>query len=98
MNFDRKWLTSSTTGTGVAAILGTLAAVLSGAMTWQAAAGSLVGGLFLIFFPQHRNEQDNVARIAAEVAAEIAAMVAARHTQAALEQKKDETRPDDGRG
>ena len=49
----RVWLGQSTTGTGIAAVLAALAAVASGAATWQQVVPLLVGGLAGVIWPEN---------------------------------------------
>ena len=49
----RVWLGQSTTGTGIAAVLAALAAVVSGAATWQQVVPLLVGGLAGVIWPEN---------------------------------------------
>jgi hypothetical protein len=46
------WLRQATTGAGFSALVGTVIAVASGQLTWQAGAPLIVGGLLAIAWPE----------------------------------------------
>lgn len=48
----KAWFSQATTGTGIAGILGILASVASGQMTWQQAVPMLVAAAILLIYPE----------------------------------------------
>ena len=63
----KAWLGQSTTGTGFAALLGVLAAVAGGQMTWAHAAPVLVGGLLALIWPENKPVQQGASSLAADL-------------------------------
>jgi hypothetical protein len=81
MQFDMKaWLGQSTTGQGIGGMLGILAAVSSGQMTWQAAIPLLVGAVILIIWPQNKSLAQSAQTVASDVEVLIPQLLAAYRT------------------
>lgn len=63
----KSWLGQSTTGTGIAAILASLGAVASGALTWQQALPLAIGGLAGIIWPENTGLNAQASAIASSI-------------------------------
>jgi uncharacterized membrane protein YfcA len=48
----KNWLGQSTTGAGIATLLGALAAIASGSITWQQALPIAIGGVIGVIWPE----------------------------------------------
>ncbi len=63
----KSWLGQSTTGTGIAAILASLGAVASGALTWQQALPLAIGGLAGVIWPENTGLNTQASAIASSI-------------------------------
>lgn len=63
----KSWLGQSTTGTGIAAILASLGAVASGALTWQQALPLAIGGLAGVIWPENTGLNAQASAIASGI-------------------------------
>lgn len=63
----KAWLGQATTGTGIAALLGTLGAVAAGQMTWTQAAPLLVAEVIAIVWPENKQVQQGASTLAADL-------------------------------
>jgi hypothetical protein len=61
------WLKQPTSVVGLSGIFGTVAAVLSGSMTWQAAVPLFAGAITAIILPDNSAEKTDVQAVAAAV-------------------------------
>ena len=76
----KAWMTQVTTGSGGAAILGTLSAVASGTITWQQAIPVIVSGVALIAFPENQGLANSAATLATDAETAIPMLLTAYRT------------------